>query len=121
MELSIKFQVAGVKKPLLAVRRITEKGNQVVFGPRENYILNVETGTKLPIRPNGRGSYLLDVELGGAWTTITLDSGAEESVCPMDWGKEFGLHPSKKIQFSGANGSAIEHYGMREVTVKSPF
>eukprot|EP00973_Karenia_brevis_P051313 7128045-Karenia_brevis.AAC.1 len=28
------FQVAAVSKPLLAVKRMVEKGNHVVFGPR---------------------------------------------------------------------------------------
>ena len=31
--MSLKFQVTDVKKPLIAVRRITEQGNHVNFGP----------------------------------------------------------------------------------------
>ena len=36
------FQVADVKKPLVAVKRIVENGNRVCFGPAEedNFILN---------------------------------------------------------------------------------
>ena len=30
------FQVTDVRKPLLAVKRITERGNIVQFGPAEN-------------------------------------------------------------------------------------
>ena len=39
----LKFQVADVHKPLIAVRRLVEKGNRVVFGPEpgENHIENV--------------------------------------------------------------------------------
>ena len=32
--MSLGFQVADVKKPLVSVRRITEKGNLVQFGPK---------------------------------------------------------------------------------------
>jgi hypothetical protein len=32
--LCLDFQVADVKKPSIAVKRITEKGNHVAFGPR---------------------------------------------------------------------------------------
>ena len=87
--MNLGFQVADVKKPLIAVKRITEKGNRVSFGPNigDNYIVNDKTGDKLMLRPNGRGSYLMDVSfLGGKKTEITVDSGAEENVCPKDWG-----------------------------------
>jgi len=38
--MGLNFQVTDVRKPLLAVKRITEKGNVVQFGPAEsdNYI-----------------------------------------------------------------------------------
>ena len=43
--MGLTFQVAAVKKPLISVKRITEKGNKVCFGPGENesYIENNET------------------------------------------------------------------------------
>eukprot|EP00973_Karenia_brevis_P088142 12221346-Karenia_brevis.AAC.1 len=28
--------------------------------------------------------------VGGGETEVTVDSGAEESVCPWDWGQQFG-------------------------------
>eukprot|EP00973_Karenia_brevis_P082735 11468103-Karenia_brevis.AAC.1 len=37
--MSLDFQVAAVSKPLLAVKRIVEKGNHVSFGPGEKMIL----------------------------------------------------------------------------------
>eukprot|EP00973_Karenia_brevis_P085102 11812750-Karenia_brevis.AAC.1 len=54
-------QVADVSKPLLAVKRIVEKGNRVIYGPgkEDNFILNCQTGDKLMMIPNGRGSYVL--------------------------------------------------------------
>eukprot|EP00973_Karenia_brevis_P033316 4595766-Karenia_brevis.AAC.1 len=77
-----KFHVADVAKPLLAVRRIVEKGNHVVFGPKkdDNFIINRESGDKLMLIPNGRGSYMMRVNfVGRGETEVTVDSGAEES------------------------------------------
>ena len=86
------FQVADVQKPLVSVKRIVEKGNYVGFGPgdEDNYILNKSTGDKLILRPNGQGSYLMDASfVGGGKAEIIVDSGVEESVCPLDWGSQF--------------------------------
>ena len=87
--MKLGFQVADVKKPLISVKSIVEKGNLVQFGPgsQDNYILNRKSGDKMVLRPNGRGSYIMDVQLvGGGKTEITVDSGAEENECPKEWG-----------------------------------
>eukprot|EP00973_Karenia_brevis_P078019 10836399-Karenia_brevis.AAC.1 len=54
----LDFQVAEVSKPLLAVKRIVEKGNRVIIGPgdKDNLMLNSKTGDKVMLIPNGRGS-----------------------------------------------------------------
>ena len=51
-KLSLKFQVADVRKPLMSVKRITEKGNFVSFGPadKDNFIVNKISGLKVPLR-----------------------------------------------------------------------
>ena len=123
--LSFDFQVAGVRKPLISVKRITEKINLVKFGPKleDNYILKVESGLKIPLTPNGKGSYLMKVRFeNGVETEITVDSGAEESVCPWSWGEQFGLDQSGRVlNLVSANGSKIAHYGARKIFVVSPF
>ena len=123
--LKLGFQVADVKKPLVSVKRIVEKGNLVQFGPGigENYIFNKGSGDKLFLKPNGKGSYLMEVEfVGGKKTAITVDSGAEENVCPWDWGEEFGIkEPERWMTFRSASGGIIQHYGARDVHVVSPF
>jgi hypothetical protein len=60
--MSLTFQVSDVQKPLAAVRRISEKGNRVVFGPTENYIENVSTGRRIQMVKKG-GSYVVPAEL----------------------------------------------------------
>ena len=103
---------------------MTEKGNIVQVGPRpsDNFI-KTEDGLRIPLEENGRGSYLLNVEfVGGGNGTITVDSGAEDSVCPKDWAKQFGVEKADtKFVFRDASGNRIQHHGARKVKVISPF
>ena len=58
--MGLRFQVTDVRKPLLAVRRLVERGNVVSFGPgpSDNYIQSVETGRKIPMERRG-GSFVI--------------------------------------------------------------
>ena len=58
---TMSFEVTDVTKPLVAVRRIMEKGNEVHFG-KECYIRNVHTGERIPRRKKG-GSYVIDIDV----------------------------------------------------------
>ena len=75
------------------------------------------------LRPNGEGSYLLDAKFkGGEDISVVVDSGAEENVCPIWWEKQFGMsEPKAWLNFSGANGAKITHYGKRAVVMESTF
>ena len=61
--------------------------------------------------------------MGGEKATITFDSGAEENVCPREWGENvFGTREASTwMQFRNANGGSIEHFGSRDVKVVSTF
>eukprot|EP00973_Karenia_brevis_P080161 11119877-Karenia_brevis.AAC.1 len=51
----------------------------------------MESGEKRYLKPNGSGTYLVQVQFaGGGATEITVDHGSEESVCPWEWGQQFG-------------------------------
>ena len=123
--IKVDFQVAAVRKPLMSVKRICENGNRVCFGPNgeDNYVENMKTNKKVSLRPNGQGSYLLDAKFkGGEDISIVGDSGAEENVCPTWWGGQFGItEPKAWLNFSGANGAKITHYGKRAVVMESTF
>jgi hypothetical protein len=125
VKMKLRFQVADVKKPLMSVKRIVEQGNHVGFGPGEsdNCILNKESGNKMPWKMNGKGSYLMQVKLvGGGETEITVDSGAEENVCPWEWGKQFKMVDADNwMHFRDASGGTIPHHGRRDILVESPF
>ena len=58
------FEVTDVKKLLLAVFRICEKGNVVQFGPNseDNFIRNVQTNEKVLMKRKGN-SYVIEGEL----------------------------------------------------------
>ena len=75
------------------------------------------------LKSNGKGSYLMEVNfVGGDKTWITVDSGAEENVCPYEWGSQFEMKDADHwMAFRDASGRTIPHYGKREVLVVSPF
>jgi hypothetical protein len=51
---------------------------------------------------------------------ITIDSAAEESVCPKEWAKEFGTKEvEKKLKFVNASGGVMGHYGERVAIFKT--
>ena len=61
------------------------------------------------------------VELCSVKTEITIDSAAEESVCPEEWATSFGLKPvqrGKELRLVAANGGKIGHYGSRKIAFK---
>ena len=120
------FEVCDVRRPLAAVSRMTSKGNRVVFGPKEedNYIQHVESGKKIMMRKKG-GAYVVDVMLVGSGkkTEITIDSAAEEAVCPEEWASEFETTQVKKgeeMSLVSANGGKIKHFGKRTVIFEAP-
>ena len=123
--LNMTFQVADVKKPLMSVARVVEKGNIIQFGPeaKDNWIRTADGKRTIPLTENGRGSYLMQVDfVGGGKSMITLDSGAEDSVCPKGWADQFGTKvPGKNYVFRDASGNKIAHLGTRKVKVTSPF
>ena len=73
---------------------------------------------------NGKGSFLMKVRFrGGKEEWITVDSGAEESVCPWEFGyEEYGLEEAdRRMNLVNASGAVIEHYGKRNILVDSGF
>jgi hypothetical protein len=65
----LKFQVTDVKKPLLAVRRLVEKGNVVMLSSveGESYVYNKEAKLKIPIVKKG-GSFVIEAEFVQGFT-----------------------------------------------------
>ena len=59
-------------------------------------------------------------EDGEEWIEIAVDSAAEGSACPQDWGKQFGMgQVHQKLNLVNASGGKINHYGQKEVVVKT--
>eukprot|EP00973_Karenia_brevis_P050483 7006612-Karenia_brevis.AAC.1 len=58
------------------------------------------------------------VFVGGGETEVTVDRGAEESVCPWEWGQQFGCRvPDESMRLRDASGKIIPHWGSRVVEV----
>ena len=118
--MNLKFQASDAKKPLSSVRRVVEKGNNVHFGPKPEdcYIRNAQSGKKLPLLSDGKGTWVMRVGLEGKQADITVDSGAQESVSGKEWGSGFPLvNPPVWRHFKTASGSIMNHYGQRTVQV----
>eukprot|EP00973_Karenia_brevis_P025643 3537399-Karenia_brevis.AAC.1 len=47
---------------------------------------------------------------GGGATEITVDSGAEESASPWEWGKHLGTRRIEETRLRNASAVAIPHY-----------
>ena len=73
------------------------------------------------LHKRGRGSYvLLGQFVGGEKTEATVDSAAEESVCPPWWGHQFGTREVDEwMNFTVANGNKAHHYGQRDVQIEA--
>ena len=62
------------------------------------------------------------VSEAGPWKTvgpgeITVDSTAEESACPKNWGQVYKTkEPEKWLKFMNASGGRMGHYGAKEAT-----
>ena len=87
------FEVCNVKRALASVARICSRGNRVVFdenGDREgSYIENKKTGKRIKMRRKGN-AWVVDVNMVGTGQAaeIWVDSAAEESACPQDFGEK---------------------------------
>ena len=83
-ERGMRFNVAGVQKPVASAAKVVEASNKISMGPNpdDNYIMNDATGEKIALRID-RGTFVFDVEFqDGEVGTITLDCGAGVNVWP---------------------------------------
>ena len=54
----------------------------------------------------------------GHWEKVTIDSAAEESACPKEWGEQYGVEkvkPGREMKLVTASGQRIDHFGSRRV------
>ena len=90
----------------------TTKKKVMLQQVRSSYVINVEFVKRVP---GAGGEFKFEV-MGKA--TITVDSGAEESVCPLGWGESFGLEtvkPGNEMRMINAGGGVMPHFGSRNV------
>jgi hypothetical protein len=97
--MSLKMQVAPVKKALAAVRKMTSAGNRVVFeelgGSIGGYVQNLETGAKIPIiQAPGGGTYTVSIwrKKNAKPGDIPPKGSRFRSLEPLDEEEEEGEH-----------------------------
>ena len=57
-ECSLRFQVAGVERPLISVSQLARTGRRVEFAAEEGYIVNKKTGRRIRLQRAGGISIL---------------------------------------------------------------
>ena len=112
-EIEMGFEVCDVKRALASVARICSKGNRVVFDGEDDregsYIENKTIGNRIKMRRKGN-AWVVDVNMVGTGQAaeIWVDSAAEESVCPQDFGMEFGMTKAETaVMLVNASGGKI--------------
>ena len=55
---SLRFQLAGVERPLISVAQLAQSGHRVEFGASEGHIVNAQNGRRIRLQRVG-GVYLL--------------------------------------------------------------
>ena len=61
-ETEVLFQIADVKKPLVSVSAICDRGNRVIFGRSGGVVQNIASGVETPFFKRN-GVYVLDMWL----------------------------------------------------------
>ena len=121
----MRFNVAGVSKPLAAAGRVVEAGNRIVLDQSVSYVKHITTGERMHLRKE-KGVYVFDVEFDdGDHSTITLDSGAGVNVWPKGLKTNIPMEAkNESLKMFAANGTPIEHDGTKRVRFKgiqAPF
>ena len=76
--LNITAQVTDVKKPLISVQEMVNKGNQVIFKTDGPIIRNCKSGLEIPMVERG-GQYLIELEIAA----VSGDGSASSSSGPI--------------------------------------
>ena len=73
---SLRFQVAGVERPLVSVSQLARTGHRVEFGAREGWIVHEASGRRIRLQRSG-GVYLLEMQVRDAGATEAKHARAE--------------------------------------------
>ena len=54
-EFKLNAVVADVKRPLMSVKNMCEAGHRVIFGPKDSYVENIQSGKRTKIEHTNKG------------------------------------------------------------------
>ena len=72
---ALRFQLAGVERPLISVAQLARTGHRVEFGADEGHIVHVPSGQKLRLQRAG-GVYLLRMMVKEPGTSGSAGNGS---------------------------------------------
>ena len=93
------------------------KAEEVAFVHQNKFgVLEVDCGD-LAVYAVEASAQVHELDVAHVSTEITIDSAAEESVCPQKWAESFGVHAvDRLLKLVNASGGRIEHFGKRAVS-----
>ena len=116
------WTVASVEKGRTKAKG-RRRGTEVAFVHKNKCgVLEVDCGD-LAVCAVDASAQVHELDVAQVSTEITIDSAAEESVCPQKWAESFGLQVvDRPLKLVNASGGRIEHFGKRvERTMEAKF
>ena len=113
------FHVTDSRRILVAVSKVVEADNTVVFSKWGSYVENNVTGERMKIDKK-RGVYLVKANVwngdGYVAEEIVIDSGAADNVMPKEALKREKMLGKQAVKFQGANGAELGNYGRKIIS-----
>ena len=81
---SLRFQIAGVERPLISVAQLAKTGHRVEFGADEGHIVHVPSGQRLRLQRTG-GVYLLRMLVRDATSPGAKQLSGAAGPAPQRW------------------------------------
>ena len=105
---SLRFQIAGVERPLISVAQLARTGHRVEFGADEGHIVHVPSGQKLRLQREG-GVYLLRMMVKDPGSGASSPSDRCTARSPQSIATDGGMVGKEGAQASAAGFTRPRH------------
>ena len=112
-----RTKAKGWRRPTKKEAALRRRSTEVALVHKNNCgVLEVDCGD-LDMYAVEASAQVHELDVAQVSTEITIDSAAEESVCPQKWAESFGLQAvDRPLKLVNASGGRIEHFGKRAVS-----
>ena len=112
-----RTKAKGWRRPTKMEAALRRRSTEVAFVHKNKFgVLEVDCGD-LAVYAVEASSQVHELDVAQVSTEITIESAAEESVCPQKWAESFGLQAvDRPLKLVNGSGGRIEHFGKRAVS-----